>query len=142
MAAKRILIGGSAVASSLVVYDAYNPGFSRSIQFWSTLGPTILEYQLIKYKAEWEGEEGLKDLDRRLDEFHVNNAKRALGIITSLGGIYVKLGQVLSLTLYCCRCTNDKERKKNDCKTHVAICFKHLIPIHALTSSSHYIPPY
>jgi len=90
------LIRGSAfvgTVGSIIAYDEYHPGFRRSVQFWTTLAPTIIEFQYIRTMARLEGEEGLNDLDRRLDEFHSRTALKALDIITSLGGIYVKLAQ-------------------------------------------------
>lgn len=90
MVIKRVVVGSTVLVGSLVVYDKYNPGFKRSIQFWSTLGPTILEYQSIKYLNSGDD----KILDLKLNEFHERTAQKTLGNIISLGGIYVKIGQV------------------------------------------------
>ena len=38
-----------------------NPGAKRSVQFWMTILPTVLEYQSIKGVAWMRGEEGARE---------------------------------------------------------------------------------
>jgi len=93
-------VGGAAalVGAPLCVYLASDkaPGLRRSVQFWTTLGPKLAEYKFIVASASWKGEEGAKELPEKLKEFHVRTASEAVEIIMSLGGIYVKLGQLMS----------------------------------------------
>lgn len=68
------------------------PGFKRSVDFWSRIGPTVAEYQAIKAQASFTG----SDAGDQLKDFHKRTASKSVAVILELGGIYVKLGQILS----------------------------------------------
>lgn len=85
--------GGAALAIG-AVYAAC-PGFRRSITFWSTAAPFFAEYKYIKARA-WAEQADAEVLQARISEFHQRTAARAVDIILSLGGIYVKIGQFAS----------------------------------------------
>lgn len=94
---------GSAGAAALTLVPACagvagyqaNPGFRRSVDFWMALGPTIFEYQAIKIRARLESCSP-EELEARFVRFHERTAVKAMATVLALGGIYVKLGQILS----------------------------------------------
>mmetsp|Transcript_12541 Transcript_12541/g.25522 ORF Transcript_12541/g.25522 Transcript_12541/m.25522 type:complete len:413 (-) Transcript_12541:1293-2531(-) len=90
-----VALVGAPSSVYLISYDSY-PGLRRSLQFWSTLGPKLVEYKFLVTRASFQGEEGAKNLPKQLKEFHIRTAGEAVAIILSLGGIYVKLGQLMS----------------------------------------------
>ena len=90
--ARRTAVAGVGAAS--LAY-ASSPGFRRSVSFWSTVAPFVVEHYLIKLHGRWEGTEQ-SELDERLNAFHHRTAEQAVGIILRLGGIYVKIGQFAS----------------------------------------------
>jgi len=97
----------------LTITVAINPGLRRSIHFWSGMAPLIIEYNFLKYQrrfyAKWLEDEtdGGKNgkgknnnsnwHDIRLKRFHMRAAPRITSSMISLGGIYVKVGQLLSM---------------------------------------------
>ena len=80
-------MGGVAYASS--------PGLRRSVQFWTAVSPFVAEFQYIKARARFDGCDET-ELERRKKEFHQRTAARAVEVVLGLGGIYVKLGQLIS----------------------------------------------
>ena len=88
---RRAAVGTAAVPLALYAgYESSPPGLKRSVDFWRKLGPTLVEYQFIKRTTDPQ------EVDELLKAFHGRTSAKALGIILSLGGIYVKLGQVIS----------------------------------------------
>mmetsp|Transcript_21715 Transcript_21715/g.61585 ORF Transcript_21715/g.61585 Transcript_21715/m.61585 type:complete len:560 (+) Transcript_21715:83-1762(+) len=93
---RRGAVGTAAVtALPICVGYATSPGFRRSIDFWSMLLPTIVDYQVVKTRARLQGCSAA-ELDGRIACFHERSAAKAMSTILALGGIYVKLGQMLS----------------------------------------------
>lgn len=90
--AARAALGATGVAGFAY---ATSPGFRRSVTFWTTVSPFVLEHQCIKKRAWLEGVDEAT-LDERLTAFHARTAASAVSIVLQLGGIYVKLGQVFS----------------------------------------------
>ena len=85
-----VLAGGSAY-----VMSEHGPlGLQRSVKFWATLAPTVVEWQFLRARAWALGPQRF-DLDAEKKAFHQRTAAKSLGILLSLGGIYVKLGQLV-----------------------------------------------
>ena len=85
-----VLAGGSAY-----VMSEHGPlGLQRSVKFWATLAPTVVEWQFLRAQAWALGPQRF-DLDAEKKAFHQRTAAKSLGILLSLGGIYVKLGQLV-----------------------------------------------
>ena len=94
----RVWTGRAALAAAGatgLVY-AYSPGMRRWVSFWSTVAPFVIEFEAIKARAEWWDRCSDQELEARKASFHKRTAERAVDIILSLGGIYVKLGQLIS----------------------------------------------
>ena len=94
----RVWTGRAALAAAGatgLVY-AYSPGMRRSVSFWSTVAPFVVEFEAIKARAKWWDRCSDQELEARKASFHKRTAERAVDIILSLGGIYVKLGQLIS----------------------------------------------
>jgi len=93
-------------------------GLKRQLKFWSYVGPIVAEYYIKTAKSSpWvklqqqlkklqvqnqqheENEEESKQKRKQiLNELHTKHAPEMLHILQSLKGLYVKLGQVLSVT--------------------------------------------
>lgn len=73
-----------------------SPGMRRSVTFWSTVAPFVVEFEFIKARGKWWDRCSEQELEARKASFHQRTAARAVDIILSLGGIYVKLGQLIS----------------------------------------------
>lgn len=91
-------------------------GMRRELQFWHGVAPVVFDYywnfaqssphvKYQKYLAESSGEsssssEEERKLKRRqkMKELHEQHAPEILNVLLSLKGLYVKLGQVLSVT--------------------------------------------
>ena len=88
---------GALASAGIAVGTAYvsSPGLRRSVTFWSTVAPFMAEYQGIKLRARCEGCSDF-DLEKRKKAFHHRTAAKAVDVILSLGGIYVKIGQFAS----------------------------------------------
>lgn len=87
---RRAAIGATVPVVAYAGYESAPPGLKRTVQFWATVGPPFVEYQVLKrVTAE-------ANLDVTLASFHERTAPRMVGIILDLGGIYVKLGQMIS----------------------------------------------
>ena len=96
MLRKWLARGAGATAGAAGVAYVISPGFRRSVTFWSSVGPFLVEYKAIKAHARWVDQCDAAELDRRVSCFHERTASKAVDVILSLGGIYVKLGQVAS----------------------------------------------
>ena len=90
-------------------------GMRRELQFWHGVAPVVFDYYwnfaqsspLVKYQKYLEekaGENSSSEEERKLKrrqkmkELHEQHAPEILNVLLSLKGLYVKLGQVLSVT--------------------------------------------
>eukprot|EP00560_Eucampia_antarctica_P005577 CAMPEP_0197842262 /NCGR_PEP_ID=MMETSP1437-20131217/46641_1 /TAXON_ID=49252 ORGANISM="Eucampia antarctica, Strain CCMP1452" /NCGR_SAMPLE_ID=MMETSP1437 /ASSEMBLY_ACC=CAM_ASM_001096 /LENGTH=675 /DNA_ID=CAMNT_0043452119 /DNA_START=40 /DNA_END=2067 /DNA_ORIENTATION=+ len=95
-----ILVMGLAI---FVLLYTTNHGFRRTVQFWKGAAPLALEYKLIQLKAKYmdgidvgEIENCPPEYHQRIKQYHIRTAPKAVTLIIELGGIYVKIGQVVS----------------------------------------------
>eukprot|EP00957_Ditylum_brightwellii_P121828 9290407-Ditylum_brightwellii.AAC.1 len=112
--AKQTLIGvGGATALTATALTAYTntesgAGFRREVRFWQKVAPVVADYYiqtgesspLVKYqrwKATNDALQGKKEVEV-LEELHKKHAPDIMGVMLELKGLYVKLGQVLSVT--------------------------------------------
>jgi len=79
-----------------VVLYSTSRGFRRSVQFWKAISPLLIRFRFIKAKARYIDGCTEEEMHKRLAVFHKKAAPRSVEIILSLGGIYVKLGQMFS----------------------------------------------
>jgi aarF domain-containing kinase len=85
----------SLVALSLFAFTMLcilHPGIRRTIHFWKNMLPIITEYNWLKLCKRWSP--GLHQ--ERLRSFHLRCAPRITNTMVEMGGIYIKLGQVMS----------------------------------------------
>jgi len=75
---------------------ALNRGFRRTCQFWFSITPVALEYKLIKFKSKYINRIDDDEYQRRINSFHKRTAPKMVQMVQSLGGIYVKIGQMLA----------------------------------------------
>ncbi|KAL9182297.1 hypothetical protein ACHAXT_012949 [Thalassiosira profunda] len=87
-----IILGTAAFAS---LYT-FHRGFRRTVQFWRGLAPLIVKYKALKFKAETIDKCSEEEMARRLDVFREESAPRLVDLILRMGGIYIKIGQVMS----------------------------------------------
>ena len=79
-------------------------GLRRQVYFWYNLFPIVADYYWhfgSKSPRRWlmnQSEESKADHDERLSHLHAKHAPAALQIMLDLKGLYIKLGQVLSVT--------------------------------------------
>ena len=94
----RLWAGRAALGAAGTIGMAYasSPGMRRSVTFWSTVAPFFFEFECIKARARYWDRCDEQELDDRKSAFHRRTAERSVDIILRLGGIYVKLGQVIS----------------------------------------------
>merc|ERR1719253_481325 len=81
---------------SLASLYAFHRGFRRTVQFWRGMAPLVLKYKYVRLKAERIDRCDSEELERRLDVYREESAPRLVDLILSMGGIYVKIGQVMS----------------------------------------------
>ena len=114
--ARRTAIGvaGTATlgASALTIYANTESGlgFKREVNFWSSVGPIVFDYYWNTFSSspkrkleavlhpnvsEEERDREKKELQK---ELHERNAPKIYQCMLDLGGLYIKLGQVLSVT--------------------------------------------
>jgi len=74
----------------------FHSGFRRTIQFWRGMTPFILKYKWLKIKAEKIDHCTPDELEVRLNMLRTEQAPKLVDLIIRMGGIYVKLGQVMS----------------------------------------------
>ena len=111
-------ITGTTILSgtSLAAYTSteQGKGLKRQIQFWSNLAPIVASYYIytassspyvklekaLFYNGNNDGgkEEYTKKRNELLQQLHEKNAPELLNILQSLRGLYIKLGQVLSVS--------------------------------------------
>ena len=76
----------------------FHSGFRRTVQFWRGMGPLVVKYKLLKFKAiKWDqlGEDD-DEYKRRITAYRQKSAPQLVDLILSLGGIYTKIAQVMS----------------------------------------------
>ena len=76
----------------------FHGGFRRTVQFWKGMGPLVMKYKLLKFKAtKWDqlGEDD-DEYKRRITAYRQKSAPQLVDLILSLGGIYTKIAQVMS----------------------------------------------
>lgn len=87
-----LVVGGLSLSGLYI----FHHGFRRTIQFWSGMGPLVGEYKLLKFRYRyidrWDEEEYL----RRLQKYRQRAAPKVVDLIQDMGGIYIKIGQVMS----------------------------------------------
>ena len=87
-----------AFVACLISLYMFSRGFRRTVDFWADLSPLVVRYKLLKYKARYV--DGLDDdslvLKRRIQAFNQDIAPQLASKMLQMGGIFVKLGQVLS----------------------------------------------
>jgi len=115
--ARRAAIGitGTTICttSALAVYANTDQGlgFKREVQFWSNIGPIVYDYwwnsfssspkvklQLALNNDDISDEQIKENKKKVVQELHERNAPRIFSVMLDLGGLYIKLGQVLSVT--------------------------------------------
>ena len=98
-----VVLGLMAVSSlSFATLYVLNPGFRRTIQFWKGMAPIVIRYKLLKFKAkridglDIEDKNTMGEYQRRLQAFRSKTAHELVDLILKLGGIYIKIGQVMA----------------------------------------------
>jgi len=74
----------------------FHRGFRRTVQFWRGMAPLVLKYKYVRLKAEKIDHCSEEELERRLNVYRENTAPKLVDLIIRMGGIYVKIGQVMS----------------------------------------------
>ena len=85
----------TSILGTLTLYKLHS-GFRRTIQFWRGFAPFIIQYKYVKIKAERFDHVSPEELKRRLDIYREATAPQLVDLIIQMGGIYVKIGQVMS----------------------------------------------
>jgi aarF domain-containing kinase len=98
-------VGGTALTA--YAYSESGAGFRREIHFWQKVAPVVADYYIKtasgsplvrfqKYMSSGQvNEQKRKEL---LDQLHETHAPEILQVMLELKGLYIKLGQVLSVT--------------------------------------------
>jgi len=109
------LTGTAAVGAAAVTAYAYTDqgaGFQREARFWSQVFPVVADYYIrtassspyVKLQSYISNDDEDNEETRRrkrqqtLDELHERHAPDMLQVMLDLKGLYIKLGQVLSVT--------------------------------------------
>jgi aarF domain-containing kinase len=101
-----LAVGGGAAAYSLANSDA-SLGLRRQTQFWTRILPIVADYYwnygssspYTRYqKYIYNQDEYNEQRSRLLAECHERHAPEMLNVMLELKGLYIKLGQVLSVT--------------------------------------------
>ncbi|CAB9512182.1 ABC1 family protein MCP2 [Seminavis robusta] len=84
-------------AATMFYMHVLNPSFGRGMQrifqFWTSVTPWIVEYKSIQWNLRRLPPETNQ---HRMKAFHQKTAPKAIALVQRMGGIYVKMGQVLS----------------------------------------------
>ena len=100
-------VGGAAL--SAYAYSESGAGFRREVQFWHRVAPVVADYYLktasssplVRYQ-NWVASDDSTSKQKRkelvLQQLHETHAPEILQVILELKGLYIKLGQVLSVT--------------------------------------------
>ncbi|KAL7466563.1 hypothetical protein ACHAXS_006867 [Conticribra weissflogii] len=96
--AKRKILLLSLLAALLFFTTLYasHRGFRRTLHFWKGMAPLVLRYKTLKFKARRIDRCSDDELQRRIANYRQTTAPQLVDLILRLGGIYVKIGQVLS----------------------------------------------
>ena len=104
------LVGGTSIAA--YANTESGKGFKRQLQFWSNFAPIIASYYIytssyspyvnLEKRLFFNDENGDERYNNKrngiLNDLHRKHATELLQILQSLKGLYIKLGQVLSVT--------------------------------------------
>jgi len=71
-------------------------GFRRTCQFWSGIAPLVLEKKLLDYRCEFVDKCDIVVKEGRMNHYRRRTAPKIVDLILSLGGIYIKIGQLFS----------------------------------------------
>merc|ERR1711920_409610 len=73
-------------------------GFRRTVQFWRGIGPLAIQFKFLKFKAFHINKLSKDDEEykKRMGSFRQKTAPKLVDLTLKLGGIYIKIGQVLS----------------------------------------------
>eukprot|EP00985_Skeletonema_marinoi_P029871 scaffold29432_cov153-Skeletonema_marinoi.AAC.4 len=74
----------------------FHRGFRRTIQFWRGMAPLIAKYKYVNFKATKIDHCSPDELEERLNVYRATTAPKLVDLILRLGGIYIKIGQVMS----------------------------------------------
>lgn len=87
-----------AMVVMLLVLYWLHPGVRRSIQFWNAMVPVVVEYKYVVVKAEYVDGYAVDspEMLQVLHDYHSKTAPEILRIILYFGGIFVKIGQIIS----------------------------------------------
>ncbi|CAJ1938934.1 unnamed protein product [Cylindrotheca closterium] len=98
-------IGGTGVA--VYTQTESGQGFKRQMDFWTSLGPIVFDYwwnlaasspKVKLFTPELLEEENKAKKKEIQQGIHQRNAPKIFQVMLDLGGLYIKLGQVLSVT--------------------------------------------
>lgn len=98
-------VGGTGVA--VYTQTESGQGFKRQIDFWTSLGPIVFDYwwnlsssspKIKLFTPELLDDENKPKKKEIQQEIHQRNAPKLFQVMLDLGGLYIKLGQVLSVT--------------------------------------------
>ncbi|KAJ3326352.1 hypothetical protein HDV06_000228 [Boothiomyces sp. JEL0866] len=91
-------LGGSALVGTYAYYQDDFKRATRPLKFWSQMFPIFAHYRFVEWKQNQfsRKEEFTKKNEQEWTELHKHYAPKALKVILDLGGIYIKVGQVLA----------------------------------------------
>jgi len=109
---RTLLLGCGTSIAAAVYWSPDNRGLRRQAYFWSQITPVVTDYywnfgsrspkvQYQKWMKSGSNNNEVEDKESRqalLNEIHDRNAPKMLNILLNLRGMYIKLGQVLSVT--------------------------------------------
>lgn len=98
---RNTLLAVSAVFFLLLAFlylGGYGKGMHRVVQFWSHVGPWIIEFKWLKFKYSTLQGLPAQEVQKLLHPFHERTAHKAVALVLEIGGIYVKLGQIIAAT--------------------------------------------
>lgn len=84
------------MVSALLTLYLTSRGFRRTINFWKDLAPLVVRYRSLKFKAKYIDKVDEVELKRRVSEFNKQIAPVIAAEIIKMGGIFVKIGQIMS----------------------------------------------
>lgn len=85
-----------------VLLYTFHPGVRRTCQFWRAMLPLVAEHKFVKFRNKLDRVVLHRSMDttvrqqERIKRFHQRAAPRVTQKMVELGGIYIKIGQVLS----------------------------------------------
>jgi len=89
---KATATGAVGGATAAVYLYQTRPGFERAVRFWCHAGPVVAHYWWERTCSRDE-----VDLEARYERLHVQHAPDVLRTIEDLRGMFIKVGQVLSV---------------------------------------------